>query len=69
MFRVAGDYCFIRRGHRLKAAGFRVDSPNSFGAHCQMMTGFRVEGRARRDYPDGADAILFGMLEEECYWK
>jgi RimJ/RimL family protein N-acetyltransferase len=28
--------------------------------------GWRVEGRLRQFYPDGCDAVVFGMLRKEC---
>jgi RimJ/RimL family protein N-acetyltransferase len=30
--------------------------------------GFREEGVMRRGFPSGADAVIYGMLYEECRW-
>ena len=65
MFRVAGDYCFKQLGVQRVTARTRVDKPKVINVI--SAAGFRVEGRARRYYPDGTDAILFGILEE-CDW-
>lgn len=30
--------------------------------------GFKLEGRARKAMDDGEDALIYGMLKEECPW-
>lgn len=30
--------------------------------------GFKEEGRCRKSMDDGSDAIIYGMLKEECPW-
>lgn len=30
--------------------------------------GFTVEGRLRKFYPENRDALIYGMLKEECRW-
>lgn len=30
--------------------------------------GFKLEGNVRKGMPDGKDAIMYGMLKEECRW-
>jgi RimJ/RimL family protein N-acetyltransferase len=42
----------------------RADDEKSVEAAIKF--GFRVEGRQRQAYPDGCDALLFGMLRREC---
>lgn len=67
MFRVAGDYVFNQLKAQRMTARTRVD--NKKVINVIIGAGFRVEGKARRYYPDGTDAILFGMLKEECNWR
>ena len=63
---MAGDYTFNQlRVHRVTA---RTHINKQKVISVMVAAGFRVEGRARRYYPDGADAILLGMLKEECNW-
>ena len=68
MFRVAGDYTFNQPRVQRVTARTRPDKSKVVNLN-NRRPGFRVEGRARRYYPDGADAVLFGMLAEECNWK
>ena len=67
MFRVAGDYTFNQLRVQRVTARTRPDKSKVVNLN-NRRPGFRVEGRARRYYPDGTDAILFGMLKEECNW-
>jgi len=67
MFRVAGDYTFNQLGVQRVTARTHVKKQKVINV--MVAAGFRVEGRARRYYPDGSDAILFGMLKEECDWR
>ncbi len=67
MFRTIGDYCFNQLKVQRVSARTRADKAKVINV--MVLAGFRVEGRARKYYPDGADAILFGMLEPECNWK
>jgi RimJ/RimL family protein N-acetyltransferase len=30
--------------------------------------GFQLEGQMRGAWPDGSDAMLYGMLKDECPW-
>ena len=64
---VAGDYCFNQLGVNRVTACTRADKGKVINV--MIHAGFRVEGRTRRYYPDGADAVLFGMLEKECDWR
>lgn len=66
MFRVAGDYTFNQL--KVQRVTARTKSTNNKVVNVMVSAGFRVEGRARRYYPDGTDALLFGMLREECNW-
>ena len=66
MFWVAGDYTFDQLKVQRVTANTRPEKHKV--VKVMIAAGFRVEGRARRDCPDGADAILFGMLREECNW-
>ena len=31
-------------------------------------TGFKLEGNKRKAFQDGTDALIYGMLKEECKW-
>lgn len=66
MFRIIGDYTF----NQLKVN--RVTARTRFDNHkvvsVMIRAGFRVEGKLRSYYPDGGDAVLFGMLRKECNW-
>ncbi len=33
-----------------------------------LKLGFRIEGMSRQGYEDGTDAVIFGMLADECRW-
>ena len=66
MFRVAGDYTFNQLSVQRVTA--RTKSlQQSKVVNVMIAADFRVEGRARRYYPDGADAILFGMLKDAVH--
>ena len=67
MFRVAGDYSFNQLGVQRVTARTRADKGKVISV--MIHAGFRVEGRARRYYPGGCDAVIFGMLKEECNWN
>jgi RimJ/RimL family protein N-acetyltransferase len=67
MFRVAGDYCFNQLGVQRVTARTSVDKTKVINVI--IAAGFRVEGRVRRYYPGGGDAVLFGILKEECDWR
>jgi RimJ/RimL family protein N-acetyltransferase len=67
MFRVAGDYTFNQLGVQRVTARTNINKKKVISV--LVAAGFRVEGRARRYYPDGSDALLFGMLKEECDWR
>ena len=62
---MAGDYTFNQLGVQRVTA--RTKSSNNKVVNVMIAAGFRVEGRARRYYPDGADAILFGMLKDAVH--
>ena len=54
MFRVAGDYCI----NQLKVQRVTAPCEKQKVINVMVSAGFRVEGRVRRYYPDGADAIF-----------
>ena len=66
MFHDIGDYVFNQLGCQRMTA--RTAAHKQKVINVMIGAGFRVEGRARCYYPDGADAILFGMLRQECNW-
>lgn len=43
-----------------------VDVGNADSVRLAEHLGFKPEGRMRRAAPDGRDALVFGMLREEC---
>jgi hypothetical protein len=64
MFRIIADYVFNHLKCQRMTARTRVS--NKKVARVMRGSGFRVEGQVRRYYPDGEDALLFGMLRLEC---
>jgi hypothetical protein len=66
VFRVLGNHCFNVLGVERVTARTSEKKPKV--ASVIRRAGFREEGRARCYYPDGSDAILFGMLRHECRW-
>jgi RimJ/RimL family protein N-acetyltransferase len=66
MFRVMGNHCF--RQLRVQRVTARTRVSNVKVARVIERAGFRREGIVRSYYPGGEDAILFGMLRDECRW-
>lgn len=64
MFRIIADYVFKElKCQRMTA---RTRPTNKKVIRVMEAAGFHREGLARKYYPGGDDAILFGMLPEEC---
>lgn len=60
------DYPFNQLGcQRVTAV---VSEHNGAARKLDEYLGFVHEGTIRRGFPDGSDAILYGMLKEECRW-
>lgn len=60
LFRYVFDELKVRR------LTVRTRADNQKVIEIAIKFGWRVEGRQREAYPDGCDAILFGMLRHEC---
>lgn len=45
-----------------------LTNPGSDMTLLMQRLGFQYEGRMRRYYPGGEDAIVWGMLKAECHW-
>lgn len=62
--------CFDYPFNQLKC--YRVTAvvciSNSNAVKLVLKLGFKLEGRLRKAFPSGEDALLFGMLKEECRW-
>jgi RimJ/RimL family protein N-acetyltransferase len=67
VFRVLGDYCFNHL--KVKRVTARTHVNKKKVSSVISRAGFCAEGLMRRYYPDGGDAVIFGMLEEECRWR
>lgn len=64
VFRTAADYVF----NQLKCSRVSVTLPRGakkYRAHAKQM-GFKEEGIKRRGFANGVDAVLYGILREEC---
>jgi RimJ/RimL family protein N-acetyltransferase len=59
-------YPFIQLG--LERVNTQCDSTDEGLIMFNKRLGFKEEGRHRRAFPTGSDAISFGMLKEECKW-
>lgn len=60
------SYPFIQLG--LERVNTQCDSTDEGLIMFNKRLGFKEEGRHRRAFPTGSDAISFGMLKEECKW-
>ena len=60
------SYPFIQL--RLKRVNTRCDSQDQGVMMFNKRLGFVEEGRHRKAFSNGSDAISFGMLKEECKW-
>jgi len=63
MVRDMYDYCFNQL--KVQRVTARTHPAKRKVIDVMVRMGFRVEGRVRRYYPDGSDAVLFGMLSHE----
>ncbi len=45
-----------------------VESVNQPARAFVQKIGFRQEGVMRRAFPSGEDAVIYGLLREECHW-
>ena len=64
VFRTAADYVFNQLGcNRVSVTLPR--GARKYRAHAKQM-GFREEGIKRRGFANGVDAVLYGMLKEDC---
>ena len=59
-------YPFVQRG--CSRITLVIGSNNLNAIKTNVKIGFKVEGRARRAYDGINDAIILGMLREECRW-
>jgi RimJ/RimL family protein N-acetyltransferase len=59
-------YSFIQLA--LERVNTQCDSTDEGAIMFNKRLGFIEEGRQRKAFPTGSDAILFGMLKEECKW-
>ncbi len=46
-----------------------TEKQNKKSQHMLRRLGFKYEGNCRKAMADGKDAILYGMLKEECKWR
>lgn len=60
------SYPFIQLG--LERVNTQCDSTDEGAIMFNKRLGFIEEGSARKAFPTGSDAILFGMLKGECKW-
>ena len=59
-------YPFIQL--KLERVNTQCDSTDEGLIMFNKRLGFKEEGRHRRAFPTGSDAISFGMLKDECKW-
>lgn len=59
-------YPFIHLGVR-RMTGI-IEAKNQTSIDLTERLGFKLEGRARCAMDDGDDALIYGMLKEECPW-
>lgn len=59
-------YPFIHLGVR-RMTGI-IGADNNASIRLTEKLGFKLEGRARQAMDDGQDALIYGMLKEECPW-
>lgn len=57
-------YPFVQRG--LRRLTLIIGSNNRNAVSTNLRIGFKLEGRARKAYDGTNDAIILGMLREEC---
>lgn len=60
------SYPFVQVGCRRMTTITRAD--NATARKADLMMGFREEGVLRCYFPGDVDAIVYGMLREECRW-
>lgn len=66
LFATIADYVF----NQLKCERISVTLPEHAKRNrdAAEKAGFTVEGTRRRGFPGGSDAIMYGLLKEDCRW-